>query len=35
VTGVGVTAITSTGLTVWVTRTNTTATVINWMVIGL
>jgi hypothetical protein len=35
VTGVGTTAVTSGGLTVWVTRTNTTATVVNWMVIGL
>lgn len=35
VTGVGTTAVTASGLTVWVTRTNTTATVINWMVIGL
>lgn len=35
VTGVGTTAVTAGGLTVWVTRTNTTATVINWMVIGL
>lgn len=34
VTGVGTTAVTASGLTVWVTRTNTTATVINWMVIG-
>lgn len=35
VTGVGTTAVTASGLTVWVTRTNTTATVINWMVIGV
>ena len=35
VTGVGTTAVTTGGLTVWVTRTNTTATVINWMVIGV
>jgi len=35
VTGVGTTAVTKNGLTVWVTRTNTTATVINWMVIGV
>ncbi|WP_369167764.1 hypothetical protein AB5J49_07840 [Streptomyces sp. R28] len=35
VTGVGTTAVSSTGLTVWVTRTNTTATNINWMVLGL
>jgi hypothetical protein len=35
VTGVGTTAVSASGLTVWVTRTNTTATVVNWMVIGL
>lgn len=35
VTGVGTTAVTSSGLTVWVTRTNTTTTVVNWMVIGI
>jgi hypothetical protein len=35
VTGVGTTAVTASGLTVWVTRTNTTATVVNWMVIGV
>lgn len=35
VTGVGTTAVTAGGLTVWVSRTNTTTTVINWMVIGL
>ena len=35
VTGVGTTAVSSGGLTVWVSRTNTTATVINWMVIGI
>ncbi|MFJ9628102.1 hypothetical protein ACIRU8_10460 [Streptomyces sp. NPDC101175] len=35
VTGVGTTAVTASGLTVWVTRTNTTATVVNWMVIGI
>ncbi len=35
VTGVGTTAVTKNGLTVWVTRTNTTATVINWQVIGV
>ncbi|MFJ6293186.1 hypothetical protein ACIQJX_07480 [Streptomyces griseoviridis] len=34
VTGVGFTAATSSGLTVWVTRINTTPTVVNWMVIG-
>lgn len=35
VTGVGITAYSATGATLWVTRTNTTATVVNWMVIGL
>jgi hypothetical protein len=35
VTGVGTTAVTASGLTVWVTRTNTTATIVNWMVIGV
>jgi hypothetical protein len=35
VTGVGTTSVSSSGLTVWVTRTNTTATVVNWMVIGI
>jgi hypothetical protein len=35
VTGVGATAATSSGLTVWVTRTNVTATVVNWLVIGV
>jgi hypothetical protein len=34
VTGVGITNVTATGATLWVTRTNTTATVVNWMVIG-
>jgi hypothetical protein len=34
VTGVGVTSVSSTGLTIWLTRTNTTATIIYWMVIG-
>ncbi|WP_093803901.1 hypothetical protein [Streptomyces sp. Wb2n-11] len=34
VTGVAVTSVSSTGLTVWVNRENTTATVVNWMVIG-
>ncbi|MFI0822317.1 hypothetical protein ACH4TX_41910 [Streptomyces sp. NPDC021098] len=34
VTGVSVSNVTSTGLTVWVNRENTTATTINWMVIG-
>lgn len=35
VTGVGATSVTASGLTVWVTRTNTTATTVNWMVIGV
>lgn len=35
VTGVGFSSLSSTGLTVWVTRTNTTATNVHWMVIGL
>ncbi|GAA0554715.1 MULTISPECIES: hypothetical protein [Streptomyces] len=34
VTGVSVSNVTSTGLTVWVNRENTTNTTINWMVIG-
>ena len=34
VTGVGATAASSTGVTVWATRTNTTAVIVNWMVIG-
>lgn len=34
VTGVGVSSVSATGLTVWVNRENTTATTINWMVIG-
>ncbi|MGR3870993.1 hypothetical protein ACUXZZ_20665 [Streptomyces graminifolii] len=34
VTGVGATNVTSNGLTLWVTRTNTTATVLHWMVVG-
>ncbi|WP_432185388.1 hypothetical protein [Streptomyces tendae] len=34
VTGVGVSSVTSTGMLVWVNRENTTATVVNWMVIG-
>lgn len=34
VTGVGVSALTSGGLTVWLTRTNTTPTDVYWMVIG-
>lgn len=35
VTGVATTSVTSTGLTVWLTRTNTTATTVNWLVIGV
>lgn len=35
VTGVGFSSLSSTGLTVWLTRTNTTATNVTWMVIGL
>lgn len=34
VTGVGVSSVTSTGLTVWVNRENTTSTTVTWMVIG-
>lgn len=34
VTGVGVTNVTSTGFTLWLTRTNTTSTAIDWIVIG-
>jgi len=34
VTGVSVSSVTATGLTVWVNRENTTATTVNWMVIG-
>jgi hypothetical protein len=34
VTGVAVSSVTSTGMLVWVNRENTTATVVNWMVIG-
>ncbi|MFJ1993068.1 autotransporter outer membrane beta-barrel domain-containing protein [Streptomyces asiaticus] len=34
VTGVSVSNVTSTGLTVWVNRENTTNTTVNWMVIG-
>lgn len=34
VTGVGVSGVTATGITIWVNRENTTATNINWMVIG-
>ncbi|MFE4697297.1 hypothetical protein ACFRIC_09405 [Streptomyces sp. NPDC056738] len=35
VTGVGATSPSSTGLTVWATRTNTTATLVNWWVFGV
>ncbi|MGW4784238.1 hypothetical protein [Streptomyces sp. NPDC004230] len=35
VTGTGTSSVTSTGLTVWLTRQNTTATGVNWLVIGL
>lgn len=34
VTGVGATSVSSSGFTAWLTRTNTTATTLNWMVIG-
>ncbi|MFI6088465.1 hypothetical protein [Streptomyces sp. NPDC051218] len=34
VTGVGVTAVSSSGLTIWVNRTNTTETLVHWMIIG-
>lgn len=35
VTGVACNNVTSSGLTIWLTRTNTTATVVNWEVIGI
>ncbi|GAX57342.1 hypothetical protein [Streptomyces olivochromogenes] len=35
VTGVGVTNVSATGLTVWLTRTNNTSTGISWMVMGI
>jgi|ERR1043165_9286508 hypothetical protein len=35
VTGSSATAVTSSGLTVWTTRTNTSQTFVNWMVVGL
>lgn len=35
VTGVSTSSVSSGGLTVWLTRTNTTATIINWMVVGI
>ncbi|MFF7982273.1 hypothetical protein ACFZDK_24615 [Streptomyces sp. NPDC007901] len=34
VTGVSATSVSSNGMTLWVTRTNTTATVVHWLVIG-
>jgi hypothetical protein len=34
VTGVGCTAVTKSGMTVWVTRTNDTATTVYWMIVG-
>ncbi|MEU1015369.1 hypothetical protein [Streptomyces sp. NPDC005898] len=34
VVGVGVTAVSSSGLTIWVHRTNTTPTLVHWMIIG-
>ena len=34
VTGVGATSVTGSGLTIWLTRTNTTATTVYWKVIG-
>ncbi|MGW1134549.1 hypothetical protein [Streptomyces griseoluteus] len=35
VTGVGTSSVSADGLTLWVTRTNTTATIVNWQVIGV
>lgn len=35
VTGVGATSPSASGLTVWATRTNTTATLVNWLVMGI
>jgi hypothetical protein len=35
VTGVGATAPSSTGLTLWATRTNTTVTLVNWWLVGV
>lgn len=35
VTGVGASGVSGNGLTLWVTRTNTTATIVNWLVIGV
>lgn len=35
VTGVSFNNLTSSGLTLWLTRTNTTSTILNWLVIGL
>jgi len=34
VTGVGITNVSATGLTIWLTRTNTTSTAVDWIVIG-
>lgn len=34
VTGVGVSDVSSTGMTIWVTRTNNTNTTVNWMIVG-
>jgi hypothetical protein len=34
VTGVGATSVSATGLTVWLTRANTNATTVFWMVVG-
>ncbi|WP_399932142.1 hypothetical protein [Streptomyces kanamyceticus] len=34
VVGAGVTAVSSSGLTIWVHRTNTTQTLVHWMIIG-
>ncbi|WP_399921107.1 hypothetical protein [Streptomyces kanamyceticus] len=34
VVGVGVTAVSSSGLTIWVHRTDTTQTLVHWMIIG-
>jgi hypothetical protein len=35
VTGASASSVTSSGLTVWVTRTNTSQTFVNWLVIGI
>jgi hypothetical protein len=34
VTGVGITSVTSTGALIWLNRENTTATTVNWMIVG-